>query len=72
MTYDYSKLNGRIVEVFGNRYTFAKAMGWSNNNLSLKLNNKGSWQQKDIVKAVDLLSVDKNEIGDYFFALKVQ
>ena len=72
MTYDYSKLNGRIVEIFKTRYAFAKAMGWSNHTMSAKLHNKIPWRQKDIEKAVNLLSVDKREIGDYFFTLEVK
>lgn len=72
MTYDYSKLNGKIVEVCNNRYSFAKEMGWSTNTLSIRLNNKAPWRQQDIEKAVDVLSIDRNDIADYFFTLKVQ
>lgn len=72
MTYDYSKLNGKIVEVYNTRYRFAEAMGWSNHTMSCKLNNKVPWRQADIEKAVRLLSINKSDIGDYFFAVEVQ
>ncbi len=72
MTYDYSKLNGKIVEIYKTRYAFAKAMGWSNHTMSCKLNNKVPWRQADIEKAIGLLSVDRRDVGDYFFTKEVK
>ena len=40
MAFDYSKLKGKIVEVFGTQSNFAKAVGMSERTLSCKLNNK--------------------------------
>lgn len=40
MAFNYNKLSGKIVEVFGTRYNFAKAMGWSERTLSLKMSGK--------------------------------
>lgn len=72
MAYDYRKLDGRIVTVFGTRKSFAVALGMSEHSLSKKMNGKMSWRQMEIEKACDLLDIDKFEIGDYFFCLKVQ
>lgn len=72
MAFDYNKLRGRIVELFGNQGEFAKAMNWSERTLSLKMNGKVSWKQTDIVKAVELLKLSDNDIKPYFFTLKVQ
>ncbi|PTH92912.1 DUF739 domain-containing protein [Staphylococcus xylosus] len=72
MNFDYSTLNGKIVEIFGTQYNFAIAMGLSERSLSLKLNDKVAWKDKDILKAVDLLGIDKKEIYKYFFKIKVQ
>ncbi len=72
MTFNYSKLNGKIVEIFGSRGAFAKAMGWSMRTTSLKLNNKVSWTQKDISKACVLLNLTANQIDRYFFDELVQ
>lgn len=72
MAYDYSKLNGKIIEVYGTRGSFAEAMGVSDRTLSLKLNNLTSWKQPEITKACKLLNLEQNEIQDYFFDLKVQ
>lgn len=72
MPYDYSKLDGKIVEVFKNRQNFAKSLGLSERSLSLKMNGKVPWKQPEIAKICNLLSITENEIGVYFFALKVQ
>lgn len=40
--FDYSKLRGKIKEVFGTQAKFAKAMGMSTVTLSAKLNGTAS------------------------------
>ena len=72
MTYDYSKLNGKIIEFYGTRGAFAEAMEMSDRTLSLKLNNLTSWKQPEITKACRLLKLEQDEIQDYFFDLQVQ
>lgn len=72
MAYDYSRLNGKIVEVFGTRGSFASAMEMSERSLSLKLNNQVSWRQPEMTKACLLLSINPEDIKDYFFTLEVQ
>ena len=72
MCFNYSALIGRIIEKYGNRYAFAYAIGLSERSLSLKLNNKVSWKDKEIAKACELLSIPKEEIQVYFFNYQVQ
>ena len=72
MAYDYSKLNGRIVEKCGTQANFAEMMGLSERTISLKLNNKISFKQPEIQKALKILDLSINEIQAYFFTLKVQ
>lgn len=72
MAFNYSKLKGRIVEIFGSQISFAKAMEWSERTLSLKLNGKVSWKQTDIAKAIRLLKLSDSDIQDYFFTMEVQ
>ncbi len=72
MAFNYNKLKGRIIEIFGSQLEFAKAMDWSQRTLSLKMNGKVSWKQADICKAVKLLKLSMNDIQDYFFTLEVQ
>lgn len=72
MNYDYSKLEGKIIEVFGTRGKFAKAMGMSERTLSLKLNNRVPWKQNEMDKALGLLKSTEASIKPYFFTYKVQ
>lgn len=71
MSNDYSKLLGRITEKFGTQAEFANAMGISERSISLKLNNKVSWKDNEISKAVEILEVNPKDIPAYFFKYKV-
>lgn len=71
MSFDYSKLRGRIKEVFGTQEHFANAMSMSNTSVSLKLNNQREWTQREIDKATKLLGIEDHEITLYFFTLQV-
>lgn len=71
MSYDYSKLSGKIVEKFGTQYNFAIAMGLSERSLSLKINSNVPWKSTDISRACELLGIPSNDIGKYFFEEKV-
>ena len=72
MAFNYDKLRGRIVEIFGFQYKFAEAMEWSDRTLSLKMNGIRAWKQTDICKAISLLHLNENDIPLYFFTEKVQ
>ncbi len=68
LNYDYSKLTGKIIEVFGTRDAFAKALGVTKESVSLKLKGKTPWKQIEIDKTCELLDIDKSDICIYFFA----
>lgn len=76
MAFNYDKLKGRIIEIFGAQYRFAEAMGMSDRTLSLKLNGGVPWNQSDICKAVSfsftILKLKDSDIPEYFFNEKVQ
>lgn len=72
MSFDYSKLRGKIVERYRTQGAFAKALGVSERTLSLKLNGKIFFSQDEISKALNLLGINASSIKDYFFACKVQ
>lgn len=72
MSFEYSKLAGKIKEKFGTQLKFAKAMGLSERSLSLKINGTRNWKQSEIVRACELLSIKPEEIHEYFFRVKVQ
>lgn len=65
--YNYSKLIGRIIEKYGSRKEFAKALGIKNTELSLKLNNKRMIKKEQMLKMIELLDIPKKEVYDYFF-----
>lgn len=70
--FDYSKLKGKIKEVFGTQEAFAKAMGLSGVSLSSKLNNVTQFTQVEINRACELLSIPVEYISVYFFTEKVK
>lgn len=72
MAFNYNKLRGRIVEIYGSQSEFAKAMQWSERTLSLKMTGKIPWKQTDIITAVRLLGLSESDIQEYFFAVEVQ
>ena len=65
--FKYAKLRGLIVEKYGSQRTFAKRLGISDISLSRKMNCETGFSQKDIVKWSELLGIDKNDYGTYFF-----
>ena len=67
---DYSKLRGKIKEVFGTEGTFAKTMGYNRCTISAKLNNQSEWTRADIEKACGLLGIPFSEVEPYFFYRK--
>lgn len=72
MSFDYSKLLGKIVEVYGTQQKFSDAMNLSERSISLKLNGKTGWKQSEIVQASNLLGIPAELISQYFFVQKVQ
>ena len=72
MKYNYSKLLGKIAEVFGTQANFANALGMSERTLSLKLNCIRYFKQPEIEKAVQLLNSPIEDIAIYFFTQNVQ
>lgn len=72
MSFDYSKLKGRIVEKYGTQIAFSKALGVSERSISLKLNGKVYFAQDEIDKILKLLGIEYSAIKDYFFTEKVQ
>lgn len=68
----YLKLRGRIVELYGTISTFSQVIGLSKNSVSMKLNGKKGFSQKDIIHWCEKLSIKTEDIGSYFFADGVQ
>lgn len=70
--FQYGKLKGRIVEIFGSQKKFAEAMGLSERTVSLKLQGATPWTQPEMFRAVGLLKEPVRMIDEYFFTQKVQ
>ena len=68
--YDYSKLRGKIVEVFGNQDNFAKAIGLSDRSVTFKLNNQRDFKQTDIETIIKVLGIGREDIILYFYTPK--
>ena len=68
---DFSKLRGRIIEKYGTLGKFADAMGMCSGSLSKKLRGTTAFDSAEICKALQLLSIDKEDVSAYFFTPKV-
>lgn len=71
MMYDYSKLKGRIIEIYDSYGAFADAIGTSRQYVSKLINNKGKFTIPTIEKWRTALNIPVEEIGIYFFSPKV-
>lgn len=71
MIYDYSKLLGKIREKYGTQDKFADALKLGRVSLSMSLNSKREFSQGEIDASIDLLGLEKRDIPEYFFTIKV-
>lgn len=69
VSFDFRKLEGRIVERFGTRSAFAEKAGLTNQQLSARLNNKVDFDLSEIYKICtpELLDIPVADIPAYFF-----
>lgn len=65
--FNYKLLLGKIIETFGSRKAFAKEMGWSEAKLSGRLNCHRFFDQDEIDRIAELLSLKDKDIPRYFF-----
>ena len=68
MPYDYSKLLGRMKEKNVTQDILARKIGLQPPTLSQKLNNKARFKQAEISMICEILDIEANQIGAYFFA----
>ncbi len=71
MEFDYSKLKGKIKEVFNTQEAFADAIEMNRVTLSLSLNNKREFSQSEMMKSCNALNLEPIDIPLYFFKLLV-
>lgn len=67
VSYDYRKLHGRIIEKCGKLGAFANLLGISSQTLKNRMYGNCGWKMEDIEKSLDILDLERSEIGLYFF-----
>ena len=72
MKFNYSKLLGRIKERGYTQESLSLAVGMAVSTMSLKLNNRAFFSQKEIRNICELLGILIHQIGEYFFTPEVQ
>lgn len=72
MQFDFSKLLGRIKEYGYTQERLAEEIGIAKATMNLKLNSKAYFTTQEIEKIRRILLIETEEIGVYFFTLKVQ
>lgn len=65
--FQYNKLRGKIVEVFGSISKFSEKLSISEVSVSKKLNCKSGFSQKDIIEWSNLLGISSDDYAEYFF-----
>lgn len=63
----YGQLREKIRNIFGTLGAFATALGMDRSTLSKKINGIVPWDQDEIERCLDLLSIPRCAVADYFF-----
>ena len=63
----FSKLRGKIREVFGLQSEFARAMDKDPSTISAKLSGTSEWTRNEMVQACGLLGIPLEDAHLYFF-----
>lgn len=71
MSFAYNKLRGRIIEICGTQAEFSRRVGQSEQSITAKLSGKSSFTQDNIITWSQVLDIDQNDIGSYFFTQKL-
>lgn len=68
MTFNYSKLIGRMAEKGETRESISNKLGISSMALRNKLSGKTQFKQDEMAKLIEVLDIDPERIAFYFFA----
>ncbi len=71
MQFDFNKLLGRIKEYGYTQAAIAKLLGISENAFTNKIKCRHYFTALEIASICNLLEIVKEEIGKYFFTIKV-
>ena len=67
MSFDYSKLKGRIRELYGTYDNIVPELSMSEATLSRRLNGKSYFDSEEILELSEVLGIEMSEIDQYFF-----
>ena len=67
--FDYSKLKGKIVEKCGTQKAFAEQLGVTEGTLTSKLLGYTYFRQDEILKSIEILSIEPDKATLYFFTV---
>lgn len=70
--FDYGKLKGKYIEVLGSQEAYAKAIDIDRTSLNKRLTNQLPFKSSEILASVNVLNIEKKDIPEYFFTLKVE
>lgn len=70
--YDYSRLEGRIIEKYGTRQAFAEAVGFNPTTFSRKLNGAFEFRPSEMSRMIETLEIPLRDVGYYFFLKKTK
>ena len=71
MSFNYSKLLGKMKEKGITQCELAKAINTTTPTLNMKLNNNSRFRQDEIFNICNTLDIPCDELGEYFFKEKV-
>lgn len=71
IVFDYSALEGKIKQYYDTQDNFAQAIPMARSTLNQKIQGYVDWTSKNIYRVCELLHIEKEEVGHYFFTLKV-
>lgn len=66
MSFNYSKLRGRIYEKYDSMSAFATALGKSKQTVTMKMSGVVKFSQEDIVNWSKLLDISPEQYGLFF------
>lgn len=69
--FDYSKLEGRIVEKYKNKKKFCNAVGINYWTFTSKLRGEYQFSSDEIINITEALEIPYSDINVYFFTQKV-
>lgn len=70
LKFDYSALEGKIKQYYDTQDKFASKIPMARSTLNQKIQTGGDFTSKNIYKMCELLYIDLEEIGIYFFTPK--